>query len=656
MSRAAAVHSQSYPPGLQGSYPSAVKQGSGRGGDLEEDERPSRLLQMRDGYQRRLLKEKEERMINMYEDHQKRNQERAERVTRGGSRGTTTTTNNNNNNYPNSKLRQPSHFMQDAHPRPAQMSSSPTLREFFRERRELEAKGGYVPPISQHYKQNKSRTSSSHSFHNTSAGVDRGQPLAPIHTNRSVPASNTSASSSSSSTSPFGNKPRMVKYANTNGSKNFSGGGSSKQNGSSQETDENDNYKINQRDNQKANQPTRNSPRKAAPQPRGKQPGTQRSPDEEPPKQMSDFQKWQKDQHKAREDRLKKVNTRGPVRSSDQDWEEGDEDGQGGRGGGGGDGGKASKDQERMLMEKINQQQAELDRLKTEQDEEAELEKREAEKAAKQEAAQRERRRRQQQQEDARRRREEEAQAKREKDEQRKAAAAARASDKNQTKNTQKHDVQPTPRHPPQFQDSTPGNPPRQKRHQSPPQRRPPSPEEEDGDEEEEDTIPGPGSEIYAQAVEGEQQGGKVKLVPCKLCGRKFADDRVQKHQAACKKVQKKRKVMDSSQMRTEGTEMAKYVSKNAHKQESPKKKKKKADWRRQHEEFIANIRYAKQMQQMEQQGVSPSDLPPPPPSHNPDLVACPHCGRTFHEQTAERHIPRCQQLKTHPAANTKRR
>lgn len=36
------------------------------------------------------------------------------------------------------------------------------------------------------------------------------------------------------------------------------------------------------------------------------------------------------------------------------------------------------------------------------------------------------------------------------------------------------------------------------------------------------------------------------------------------------------------------------------------------------------------------------SDLPPPPPSTNPDYIQCPHCGRRFNEAAAERHIPKC--------------
>lgn len=68
----------------------------------------------------------------------------------------------------------------------------------------------------------------------------------------------------------------------------------------------------------------------------------------------------------------------------------------------------------------------------------------------------------------------------------------------------------------------------------------------------------------------------------------------------------------------------------------------KKSDWRRKHEEFIAAIRSAKEVQAYLAKGGKLSDLPPPPPSENPDYVQCPHCSRRFNESAAQRHIPKC--------------
>jgi hypothetical protein len=39
------------------------------------------------------------------------------------------------------------------------------------------------------------------------------------------------------------------------------------------------------------------------------------------------------------------------------------------------------------------------------------------------------------------------------------------------------------------------------------------------------------------------------------------------------------------------------------------------------------------------------TDLPPPPPSENPDYVQCPHCNRRFNEAAANRHIPLCKNM-----------
>jgi len=76
-------------------------------------------------------------------------------------------------------------------------------------------------------------------------------------------------------------------------------------------------------------------------------------------------------------------------------------------------------------------------------------------------------------------------------------------------------------------------------------------------------------------------------------------------------------------------------------------KGKKKVDWRKQHQDFIATIRAAKEYQVHVAKGGNPADLPPPPPSDNSDYVQCPHCGRKFNEGVAERHIPKCKNIKS---------
>jgi hypothetical protein len=69
------------------------------------------------------------------------------------------------------------------------------------------------------------------------------------------------------------------------------------------------------------------------------------------------------------------------------------------------------------------------------------------------------------------------------------------------------------------------------------------------------------------------------------------------------------------------------------------------ANWRVKHEDFIKTIRAAKEMQAYVAKGGKLSDLPPPPPSENPDYVQCPHCSRRFNEAAASRHIPICQSI-----------
>lgn len=146
-------------------------------------------------------------------------------------------------------------------------------------------------------------------------------------------------------------------------------------------------------------------------------------------------------------------------------------------------------------------------------------------------------------------------------------------------------------------------------------------------------------------------------LAECRFCGRRFATDRLGVHEDICGKTgKKKRKIFDSTKHRVQGTELETYVipggkkvpSKKINTNHQDRKHSSKLgappknNWRRTHEEFIAAIRAAKQAQNYVAQGGKLSDLPPPPPSSNPDYVQCPHCGRKFNEGAAQRHIPKC--------------
>lgn len=166
-------------------------------------------------------------------------------------------------------------------------------------------------------------------------------------------------------------------------------------------------------------------------------------------------------------------------------------------------------------------------------------------------------------------------------------------------------------------------------------------------------------------------------LARCTICGRNFAEDRIEKHREICQKTKsKKRKVFDTTKHRVLGTDAEKYVLQKKKVGGAAASKKsisgptataakagaadnrRKSDWRRKHEEFIQAIRAAKEMQAHLAKGGKLSDLPPPPPSENPDYVQCPHCSRRFNQTAAERHIPKCATMlhnKPKPTAKAKR-
>ena len=143
-------------------------------------------------------------------------------------------------------------------------------------------------------------------------------------------------------------------------------------------------------------------------------------------------------------------------------------------------------------------------------------------------------------------------------------------------------------------------------------------------------------------------QENSSDAVPCPNCGRGFASNRIQKHHTVCvKNQQKRRKVFDTTKQRLKGTEAAKFFRPEHSKKPILKEK---SNWRQQHEEFINSIRAAKKVKFHMDNGGKASDLPPPPPSLNPDYVFCQYCTRRFNPTVAERHIPKCRSTVNRPA------
>ncbi|KAI9348093.1 hypothetical protein BDR26DRAFT_853957 [Obelidium mucronatum] len=142
-----------------------------------------------------------------------------------------------------------------------------------------------------------------------------------------------------------------------------------------------------------------------------------------------------------------------------------------------------------------------------------------------------------------------------------------------------------------------------------------------------------------------DEYGPKQKLLPCRVCGRKFASDRVSKHEKACKSSSKPRKTFDGTKMRTKGLE--KVRDEAAERKLEEMRKAKKDVWKQKHEELIESLRAAKQLQAHLDKGGKASDLPPPRVSQTvPTGQECPHCLRRFNENSYSRHVEVCLRLK----------
>ncbi|ORY40047.1 hypothetical protein LY90DRAFT_672279 [Neocallimastix californiae] len=174
----------------------------------------------------------------------------------------------------------------------------------------------------------------------------------------------------------------------------------------------------------------------------------------------------------------------------------------------------------------------------------------------------------------------------------------------------------------------------------------------------------------------------EIKLEPCPICKRTFAVDGLSRHIAACEKSQKKRKVFDASQARAKGTDLEKFINEkktenllNPHKEQPIKPAKKTSSWRVKHERLINMIRAAREpinkksdsssgsssssnivkkgkKDSLSQSNPDTSDTNQEIENASQeidiyeDYVTCPTCNRRFDATVAERHIPKCKEIK----------
>ncbi|XP_046557891.1 trichohyalin-like isoform X1 [Haliotis rubra] len=527
------------------------------------NKQPSKLEMLQADFQSKLLREKEEKMIRMYEDQQRRALSKVGQRQNSGNSST----------------------------------GGPSARQFFQQRRQLEQQGYNSPPIDEHYRMMRrgyssggyssasSHASNSSSRHGkNSAGKDRANLLQPLNDKKTPPV------------------PTKARIARQRPNAHNNANAVQTPNGQYDVRQDNSRTSSNDSSPPPNLHTLRNFQRKrlgAPPPKRNESEGT---------KKLTDFQRWQMEQNRAREQRLDRHHQSVQEGHSPPggQWGEGDST----------DGDKENQDvqddleeKQREIMEEIERNKQELESMRRKKEREEEEARREVELERKREA-ERERKLNRQMEEERKKRMQEEERERKEEERLQREEEKMRRNAENRRRQQQQ-----------------------QQRRVPPPRKRTPSPVEDDY------RVPESNVDFYIQAaIDSEAQGEQGQLVPCKICGRRFNTDRLGKHQAACKNANKKRKTFDPTKMRTEGTEMAKYVGKT----KTPRKQPKKKDWRAQHESFIETIRYAKKVSEMEAQGVKPQNLPPPPKTVNPDYVRCPTCNRNFNPNTAERHIPNC--------------
>ena len=148
--------------------------------------------------------------------------------------------------------------------------------------------------------------------------------------------------------------------------------------------------------------------------------------------------------------------------------------------------------------------------------------------------------------------------------------------------------------------------------------------------------------------LEGVTEDIEQERIECRGCGRKFIASALERHAKICKKVfQSKRKKFAIERV---GKEAKNAQGSGCDERKLQKmRRKKKQSWKAKSSMLRDAIRASKGYDDAVKAGYPASSLPYPPAPVHDDRVECPHCNRRFAEQTAERHIPKCRDIRAKP-------
>lgn len=176
--------------------------------------------------------------------------------------------------------------------------------------------------------------------------------------------------------------------------------------------------------------------------------------------------------------------------------------------------------------------------------------------------------------------------------------------------------------------------------------------EDDDGDDDDDGYTPPPPPKRPARKQAAPpppaDDDGDDDRVQCAYCRRKFASDRIEKHEVICARMSsKKKRVFDASKQRLQGTEAAQYANKAKN---APEPKKKPSKFKQEHEKLVEALRAARKVQAYEKAKEEGRAVGPPPelPKYeieDDDRVQCPYCGRKFGQEAAQKHIAVCERM-----------